>query len=777
MSRPPRRAALALALLAALGCHGPSGPPPSGVGLEPLFADRFAIEVLDEAEELAEPISTRPNRFFGGWIPTRSGGRRALRSEPAGATLQVAIVEPGPRTVALDLLPPAGTARPAHVEVRVDGGPGRPVPVADPLLLPLPADLAPGRHQVRIAPRGAARTPIVVGSGQVRGATPGGSARLGDGGLVQSAPSIVDVVAPPGPARRLTGELCRPARLGSVAAFELEVEAAGGETLGRWRSDDGPLGSLASHLGGCRPIALAVAASGRPLRVRLRAAGRGAPGTWRALAWSRIPGPEGPEAPAVRAADPAPSPAPDPAPNPPPGAGAGRPAPPRLVVLYVMDALRADRVGALGGPEGVSPTYDRLAREGFLFRAHRSVAPNTLPSTRDLFTGRVFLTRRSWERAGKDRPTLAEAFRHAGYRTGLFSGNAYVSARFGLARGFEHVSQAALLDPLDEPAGGAPPVNRNAEQVHAAALSWLAGLPPGERAFLYLHTIHPHNPYAPPPAFERRFTAGIPSAIDGRTRTLLAIEKGRRATSAADRERLAGLYAASLAYEDAELARFVAALRRRYPEREIFLILTADHGDELFDHGGALHGFTLYEELLHVPLVLWSPGRVAPGASDELTDALDLHATLLDLLGASRPGDPGPGRSLLPLATGRASHLAARPSFAGAANVPGGFAAIRDGRWKLIRVAGERHGWAMGRGPGRSWSRDYLFDLATDPGERRNLAGTGGIEEQWLRARLRAWVQERKAAGTAIGSGERAPAAPDLDEATRRRLEALGYVD
>ena len=298
---------------------------------------------------------------------------------------------------------------------------------------------------------------------------------------------------------------------------------------------------------------------------------------------------------------------------------------------------------------------------------------------------------------------------------------------------------------------------------------------------MLFRSIHPHNPYAPPPGFARRFTAGIPSTIDGYTRTLLAIEKGRRATSPADRDRLRGLYAASLAYEDSELARLLGALRELYPLRETLLVLTADHGDELFDHGGVLHGFTLYEELLHIPLVVWAPGRVRPGETSELTDALDLHATLLDLLGP-RPGTAprGPGRNLFPLLTGRASHLASRLHFAGAPNAAGGFAEVRDGRWKLIRVAGSRRGWGMGRGPGRTWSRDYLFDLATDPKESRNLAGTGGVEEQWLRARLRAWVHERKLAGRSAqgsrssgGSGE----GPALDEATRQQLEALGYVE
>lgn len=756
MSRRRAAAGLALALVAALACGSPSGHGPApGTSL---FADPFAVEVLVEAPNLAEPFSERPNRFFGGWIPRRVAGRRVLATAPGGGTIEIAVVEPGRRrSLALDLLHPRGAPRPAHVEVSVDDRPPLRVPVADPLLVPLPAGLAPGRHRVRIAVSGAGGRSISVAAGRVRGGSAGGAGRREEGALVQRAPSIVDVVAPPGPARRLTGELCRPASLRGGADFGLEVDSAAGAPLARWRPPAALLDRLRDRLGACRPIALSVPAAHGPVRVRLAAHGNGPPGTWR-LAWTpaAAPGPEPPrDAPAVAG---------------PPAAAA----PPRLVVLYVMDALRADRVGALGGPDGVSPTYDRLAREGFLFRAHRSVAPNTLPSTRDLFTGRVFLTSRSWERVGTTLPTLAQVFRDAGYRTGLFTGNPYVSARFGLARGFEHVADDTFFDPQAGPPESAAAVNRNAEQVQASALAWLRSLPAGERAFLYLHTLHPHNPYAPPAPFARRFTAGIPSRIDGTTKTLLAVEKGRRATSAADRERLRGLYTASFAYNDAELGRFVAALRRRVPAQDIFLVLTADHGDELFDHGGALHGYTLYEELLHIPLVVWSPGRVRPGSTSATTDALDLHATLLDLLGRLPEPGKGPGRSLLPFLAGRSGPPASGLRFAGAPNTPGGFAMVRDGRWKLIRVAGTRRGWAMGRGPGRTWDRQYLFDLAADPGERRNLAGGDGVREQWLRSRLRTWVARHKA----LGRGVAAPAQePPIDEETRRRLEALGYVD
>jgi len=406
---------------------------------------------------------------------------------------------------------------------------------------------------------------------------------------------------------------------------------------------------------------------------------------------------------------------------------------------------------------------------------------------RELFTGRIYLDQAAWDRFGPGRPALAEAFRRAGYRTGLFSGNQYVSATYCLARGFDYVSREALFDVKANRV-----VNRNAEQVHAAALDWLESVPRNEPVFLYLHTIHPHNPYAPPARFERRFTAGIPSDIRGSTETLVALEHGRRETTTADRERLRGLYAGSLAYDDVELGKLLAALGERYAPEETLVLLTSDHGEELFEHRGALHGYTLYEELLRIPLVVWAPGRIRTGETTRPTDTLDLHATLVDLAarfakdGSAARGPTGEGRTLLPLLTGSAeagdpgnwqSPTLPEPRYAATWAVPGGIYAVREGQWKLIEVDGTERGSWMGIGPGRSRERRYLFDLAADPSETENLAGLDGVHEQWLRARLRAWIDGQRKETPSETEPSDADESPELEEEARERLRALGYLN
>jgi len=779
----PRPARLTSALVLAIVClvaGGSCGGDEAIATGEPLFTDPFAIDMLVEQGKPGGPRSEGPNRLFGGWVPVTVTNRDGFLASAEGASVEIVTLVPRERTLTLDLLDDGRLSRLAQVRVRIDRGTAFSVPVIDPLAIRLPPDLPVGRHLVEIFPRTPGEPPLLVGGARLTPALEAGQARVEGTALVQTAPSAVDVVTlPPGittdgdQEHRLTGSLCLLDRFAGGAGFAVEVVGTDGRVLAVWKGGAGVFGRLRA----CRSFSLSVAtpggASGEPLRVRFSAAKPGRTARW-TVGW---------EAPRAHATVGATSTAvAEPAADP-----RIPPAPPRLVVVYLMDALRADFVGHLSGPEGISPVIDRLAREGFTFRAHRSNAPNTLPSMRELFTGRIYLDQAAWDRFGPGRPTPAEAFRRAGYRTGLFSGNQYVSATYGLARGFDHVSREALFDVKANRM-----VNRNAEQVHAAALDWLESVPPNQPVFLYLHAIHPHNPYAPPARFERRFTAGIPSDIRGSTETLVALEHGRREATTADRERLRGLYAGSLAYDDAELGKLLAALGERYAPEETLVILTSDHGEELFEHGGALHGYTLYEELLRIPLVVWAPGRIRTGETTRPTATLDLHATLVDLAtrfakdGSAVGGPTSEGRTLLPLLTGsaeagdpggRQSPTLAEPRYAATWAVPGGIYAVREGQWKLIEVDGTERGSWMGIGPGRSRERRYLFDLAADPSETENLAGLGSVREQWLLARLRAWVQAQREGAESGPQQNSSDASPTLDEETRERLRALGYLN
>ncbi len=714
-------AAFTLMLASIAGCSGSGSSGP----VQFLLDGAHTPDVLVERREVAWPPALEGGRFLTGWLPGRAADRRRVLV-PAGdrpARLELVNLERKKRTLVLDFAEPlAGTVR-----VQAGGQNLGTFPLSDSLEIPLPMEALPlGRVAVDLTFAG--EVPEVLAAA-VRPALEPGEGRAEGADLIQRGESLIDFVRPVSGGEVLVGTLVPPDSPLPGQRFDLTVEKEDGSEVGRFSWAPG----FWNRWRGRRKIELPLGNAAGFVRIRLRASGSGPGGKWErlGLAGGTI---ETPSKPPIEVLP--------------------KTSPPRLVVVYVMDALRADRMGLAGA----SMTCDRLSREGVLFKAHRSVAPNTLPSTKALFTGHTVLSRGGWKLTPKDGPTLAEKFRSAGYRTGLFSGNVHVSPAFGMDRGFEHAAEETIMD-SDSVTGG-PGFNDNAARVHAAALAWLRSLPPGAKAFLYLHTIHPHNPYDPPEPFRSRFTAGIGSTIEGDTRTLIGIEHKRIAPSPADRERLKGLYTGSFAYNDAELGRFLAALAEWAPPRETLVAVTADHGEELFDHGGILHGYTLYEEMLRIPLILWAPGRLRPAVVESPTDTLDLHATLLDLAGKSQ------GASLL-----RGDHPHGELRLAAASSLKGGLYAAWSPRFKVIWAPRTGAGWGMGGGWGRSRDPEYVFDLVRDPGERVNLAGGGAFEAAWLRSRLLAWAARGR------GAAAEEPAEAPADRETREKLRALGYVN
>lgn len=677
---------------------------------------------------VAWPPALEGNRFLTGWFPERGAGGKALLPPVDGgsARLEIVNLDQKDQTLLLDLSEPeTGT-----VSAQAGGQDLGVFPLKNPLEIALPFSRLPlGRVLISLtfhAPR------VAVKAAAVRMVSGVGDVRVVGARVFQSGPSMADLARPVTGGEVLVGTFVPPESPQSGQRFELTVEREDGKTAQSfswaprfWRR------------GRRQQIALPVGDHEGFVRIRLRASGKGPEGRWEGLGF--VGG-----KPAVKPTE---------------AAALPKKEPPRLVVVYVMDALRADRLDCLGAGLGASTTCDRLAREGMLFRAHRSVAPNTLPSTKELFTGYAFVERGGWKLTPEDGPTLAEQFRAAGYHTGLFSGNPHISSAFGTDRGFEHAAPEVLIDSYAS-AG----YNDNASRVHAAALAWLRSLPPGSKAFLYLHTIHPHNPYDPPEPFRSRFTAGAASTVDGSTDTLTGIKQRKVEASPADRQRLAGLYTGSFAYDDAELGKLLTGLAAWAPPAESLVAVTADHGEELFDHGGVLHGYTLYEEMMRIPLILWAPERLRPTAIPTPTNTLDLNVTLLELAGL-HPSARVEGRSLL--GSGRDDR---EPRLASASSLKGGIYSASNGHFKVVLAPRTGLDWGQGEGLGRSRDPEYLFDLAKDPGETVNLVGSGGLEAAWLRSRLLAWIAHGRMPAKEEGE------AP-VDRETQDKLRALGYAN
>jgi arylsulfatase A-like enzyme len=543
--------------------------------------------------------------------------------------------------------------------------------------------------------------------------------------------------------------------------------------LERWVELDSPLFAAALYVRsfGAAAIVLLALALGRLPRwprlapwlvgVLLFAGGVYAPSTY--LAWTT---PSGPERHPAAAAPPG---APD-------------------VVLVVLDTVRAENVSSYGHERDTAPTLDALAAEGSLFLDATSPSTWSLPSHASLFTGRypsshgAFAFRTMLD----DRyPTLAEVLAARGFDTFCFTANPWISDGLGLTRGFASQDLSwqsdsgggfsfigRLRDRLgrggEDKGGGTV-----ASHFEAWARERPANAPP---AFVFLNFVEAHFPYHQiPPEFRSRYTDLPLSKLRRISMELMALQFGGPRQDVQEVGPPArALYDGGVRYSDWLLHRVVEALRARGSLDGTLLVVLADHGELLGEHGGFFgHGPTLYQRMVRVPFLMRAPGRIPSGRRVETpVSTLGVFATILDLLGIEAPPTLQVP-SLLPLATGEGpapqtpilseSLDAGEPL--GSGNDPqmkGGvhLRALREGRFKLVESsAGDL----------------LLYDLASDPAEEHDLATAQPAETAALRQRLEA---ARVRLGLPpLDRVDAKSGPPALDAATREQLRQLGYAE
>lgn len=419
------------------------------------------------------------------------------------------------------------------------------------------------------------------------------------------------------------------------------------------------------------------------------------------------------------------------------------------VIVYLVDTLRADHLGCYGYSRETSPRIDAFAAESVLFEKAVAQSAWTRPAVTSLLTGLDPHSHGVQERLDalpKSLDTLPEILRRQGYQTTAFVSSAVITAKFGFDQGFDIFRQRAK-ETLE-------PERTTSEWVNAETLRWLERRDPDRPFFLFLHTLDPHMPYRPPEPFRRRLAPHADPRA-GSLEQVVALRDGLRPASARDREEISALYDAEIAANDAAFGRLVTELQARGLYDPLLLVFVSDHGEELLDHGGWEHGATLYQELVHVPLLLKLPGGFGSGRRiGEMVRQVDILPTILEVLGGEIPHGIQ-GRSLLPLLQAPTR----RP--------PAAFSSLDlDGRRIESAILEDRkliHTLAHDRRP----LGLELYDLGADPGERRNLAAADPAAVRGL-----SWLlAQRKRPGEP-------PKAPPvaLDPELEAELRALGYV-
>ncbi len=309
------------------------------------------------------------------------------------------------------------------------------------------------------------------------------------------------------------------------------------------------------------------------------------------------------------------------------------------VILVSIDSLRPDHLGAYGHTEATSPFLDRLAGSGQRFTEARSHSPWTLPSHVTMLSGRGPLEHEVIEdtrRIPADLPLVQEALARSGYATGGFVSTIYVSDTYGFARGFDRfedfdITKATNLQHAVR-----------AEQVIDDALAWAKSIK-DKPIFLFVHLYDVHYPYLPPEPWNFQFDK-LGTRKSTRYRNYQYYLDNP--VKAARWKHLNAQYDESIAYADANLSRLEAAWARA--GRKVSWVVTADHGEELGEHGGWGHGHTLHPEVMRVPLIVSGDGVPGAAVRAERVGGIDVAATVAALAGVPFPCSGLDVRAALP---------------------------------------------------------------------------------------------------------------------------------
>lgn len=507
--------------------------------------------------------------------------------------------------------------------------------------------------------------------------------------------------------------------------------------------------------------------------------------------------------------------------------------PKRSVIFVSIDTLSAGAMSLYGNPRATTPNLERLADQMVVFDQCRANAPWTVPSYMSQLTGllpRSHATDRprgrqgpltEWEkrRLASARSTLAERFRAAGYRTAAFVDNPWLTRGLGFEQGFDRFDDGAARISIEDPGGGV-------EHILPRALEWLDE-DSEQPSFLFVQCLDPHAPYCVPDEWDgvldgdghaprettlpvaphQRFAYGymLPHVAEHQFGT--RIEDW---PSTARVDTIATDYLEKVAQIDAALGRLFDELESRGLLDEAVVVISADHGEETLEHGYYFGHAQLYQEVLHVPLMIRLPGGRRGGSRVRQTVQLvDLYPTLVEL-GFGGRSVMGHGRSLVPLVEG--GELPDVAVFA-----EGGLQvqqSIELGEYKLIYsepmtahhqmlisdprldrgalervVPGLYDEWrtnaeigdmldreagllpAIERQLGRT--RVELYHLPSDPSERRNLAASESARVDELRALMSDKIELGELARI---ESSLVPQAATVGEEELDALEALGYA-
>jgi arylsulfatase A-like enzyme len=452
------------------------------------------------------------------------------------------------------------------------------------------------------------------------------------------------------------------------------------------------------------------------------------------------------------------------------------------VILIIADACRADALSIYGG-KNPTPNLDRLAKEGVLFKNAFSQAPWTLPSMLSMLSSMspsLFKDGQPFH-AGSEFEFFPERLKGYGYHTEAVISNYLLAGSSGILQGLDQSEvihnrfrlQKLLFHPvvartyyLFRRLAGLSQLPDHTAMMTADAANIIKNSP--DPFFLWVHYMNPHEPYNPPDKYLRQvkyqgflrppFFPNDPYAVPGDLShpQEMDVKLGYIFFAQKDKDYVRDLYLAQLRYLDDKVGELMQELKASGKDKNTIVVFASDHGEEFWEHDNFGHGASLYDELLHVPLIIWG-GGLKPREVMEQVEMLDLVPSLADLMGIAANPD-WQGKSFgSELMTGDA--VSARTEFAEGLQRPEEMKAIREGDYKLVvRLL---------------TGKVMLFNLKDDPEETKNLAPAKPDLVKELRGRILNWTEDNLSLRAKFRS---APLTAEQRKEMEERMRAAGYI-
>lgn len=435
------------------------------------------------------------------------------------------------------------------------------------------------------------------------------------------------------------------------------------------------------------------------------------------------------------------------------------------VIVLLIDTLRADKLTAYQKTYVRTPAFEKFVKESTLFERCQAPSNWTKPSCATVLTGLhpdSHKARGHSSRIASSIKLASEHFRPLGFTTGAFVANGYLASEFGFNRGWHKYVNYIRENK-----------NTDAENVYKEALGFIAENK-DKPFFTYIQTIDPHVPYDPPEEdlkiYDARPYEG--PVVNRNTGNLLEEIKRKKVTlNDRDKKRLEALYDGEITYHDRYFGHFLDGLKKLGVLDNTLIVVCSDHGEEFFEHDSVGHGHTLFQELLHVPLVIRSPGVVPAGIRSIAEVGLaDILPTILHSVGADIPNQME-GRDLLPICNGDTQDPmeASFSSFYSEADERNLSWCVKKGDFKLRM-----------KGPANT----YLNNLVTDPHELGDDDAKFPLALRALRISLGQFIgapnkanwMRNEIAVQAVSPSAAESETTEVPEDLKAQLRALGYM-